>query len=138
MAEKSVDEGFDNDVYTALEAKIKEMTEQVTRIESNEKAAALLAIPVPSQGTHVASHPSTPKVPAQARKRYSRLLAFKDKPGENGGIIRAEDEAYAVGMWMKATLFRHAGAEEWVKENGMAITKAAAEGVDSAGGYPCS
>ncbi len=136
MAGKTEDEGFEKETFEALEARIEELKAQIGRVEKAEKAAALLATPVPGQTVVTAGGtPQTPKAPATARKRYSRLLAFKDKPGDNGQMIRAEDEAYAVGMWMKATLFRHAGAEDWLRDNGIVITRAASEGVDSAGGF---
>lgn len=128
MAGMTEDEGFEQDTYDALEAQIEATKAQIARIEKAEKAASALATPVAGQG-------GPPKAPAQARKRYSKLKAFKDKPGQNGEMIRAEDEAYAVGMWLKSALFRHEGATEWCKANGLAVTKAQSEGVDSAGGF---
>jgi len=127
MAGKTVDEGFDQDVYDALQTKIEGTIAQIARVEQAERTAASLATPLPGQ-TNI-------KVPAQARKRYSKLKAFKDHYGSDGQVIRAEEDAYAVGMWLKAALFRHEGANEWLKENGLAITRAASEGVDSAGGF---
>lgn len=131
MAEKTEDEGFDQDVYSALEEKIGSLNGQIKRVEAAEKAAAALATPVAGQAANGGAF----KVPAQARKRYSNLKAFKDRQAMDGSVVRAEDSAYAVGMWMKSTLFRHEGASEWLRQNGMEITKAASEGVDSAGGF---
>ena len=131
MAGKTEDEGFEQEVYDALEAKIEEVKSQIGRIEKAEKLAAALATPVAGQ-THV---DGVPKAPAQARKRYSKLKAFKDKYAADGSTVRAEDQAYSVGMWMKSVLFRHEGATEWLKQNGMGVAKAASEGVDSAGGF---
>ena len=134
MASKSDEDGFEQETYDALETKIEEIKAQLLRIEKAEKLASAIATPVAGQN---GERPlgSVPKAPATARKRFSKLKAFKDHPGSDGQMIRAEDEAYAVGMWMKSALFRHEGATEWLKANGMAITKAAAEGVDSAGGF---
>jgi HK97 family phage major capsid protein len=127
MAGKTAADGFDQDVYDALETKIADTRARITRVENAEKMAAALATPLAGQ--------QNIKVPAQARKRYSKLKAFKDHLGFDGQVIRAEDDAYAVGMWMKAALFRHEGAAEWCKENGISITRALSEGVDSSGGF---
>lgn len=127
MAGQTEDEGFEQETYTALETKIEDIKGQILRVEKAEKLAASLAVPTAGQ--------QNVKIPAQARKRYSKLKAFRDHAGFDGQVIRAEEDAYAVGMWIKATMFHHDAAMEWCKENGLSITKAQSEGVDSAGGF---
>lgn len=133
MSDKTEEEGFDNDVYEALEAKIEQLKAQIDRVEKSEKRAAELATPVPGQQQTQTTERF--KVPAQPRKVYTRLRAFKDRTAENGTIIRAEDAAFATGMWLKAALFQHDNATEWCKQHGLEVNKAQAEGVDSAGGF---
>jgi HK97 family phage major capsid protein len=123
----TAEDGFDQDVFDSFEAKKTEFQGAIDRIERREKEASARAVPVAGQ--------QNVKIPAQARKRYSKLVAFKDHHGFDGQIVRAEEDAYAVGMWLKAALFRHEGAADWCRENGLSVTRAQSEGVDSAGGF---
>jgi HK97 family phage major capsid protein len=128
MAGKSVAEGFKQEIYDALEEKIAELRQQLDRVEKAEKVAAALATPVPGQDR------LTPRAPAKAHRLVSTVKNFKDREVE-GQTIRAVDQAYTAGQWFKATLFGNAEAIDWCKSNGIAITKAQGEGVDSAGGF---
>lgn len=90
------------------------------KIEQTEKVVALkasLAKPVDGQQ----------KVFATPRKRYMKLKAFK---GEG-----ADENAYRVGQWIMGTIFDDADARQWCKDNGVGITKALSEGVNTAGGF---
>ena len=128
MAGKSEADGFKQDVYDALKEKFIDINKQLGRVEEAEKIAANLATPVPGQDR------LTPFAPPSAHKLYGTLKHFKDR--EIGGqVVRAVDQAYAAGMWFKATLMDNAEAKEWCKTRGISIQKAQGEGVDSAGGF---
>ncbi len=140
MSEKTIEEGFDQDVFDALDARIVDLRKQLERAEKAEKLAADLAQPV--AGQQALTQQSVDKlqtarasVAAEPRVLHTRLRAFKDRTAEDGTLLRAEDEAYATGMWIKAALFKHERAEAWCRDHGMALTKAQSEGVDSAGGF---
>jgi HK97 family phage major capsid protein len=128
MAGKSEADGFKQDVYDALKEKIVDLQTQLGRVEEAEKVAASLATPVPGQDR------MTPSAPASAHKLYGTLKHFKDREIA-GQTVRAVDQAYAAGMWFKATIFDSPEATEWCKSRGIAVTKAQGEGVDSAGGF---
>ncbi|MCS3690940.1 phage major capsid protein [Bradyrhizobium elkanii] len=128
MASKSVDDGFQQDVYDALKEKFIEINKQIGRVEEAEKIAANLATPVPGQDR------LTPFAPPSAHKLYGTLKNFKDREIE-GRTVKAVDQAYTAGMWFKATLMDNAEAKEWCKSRGVPIMKAQGEGVDSAGGF---
>ncbi len=128
MAGKSEAEGFKQDVYDALNEKILDLKKQLERVEQAEKVAAALASPVPDADR------LTPLAPPSAHKLYGTLKHFRDRE-VNGRTIRAVDQAYAAGMWFKATIFDHAGAKDWCKSHGISIAKAQGEGIDSAGGF---
>ncbi len=128
MAGKSEADGFKQDVYDALKEKIADLQTQLKRVEEAQQVAAALATPVPGQDR------MTPTAPPSAHKLYSGLKNFRDR--EIGGqTIRAVDQAYAAGMWFKATIFDNAEAIDWCKSRGVPVTKAQGEGVDSAGGF---
>jgi len=128
MAGKSEADGFKQDVYDALKEKIADLQTQLKRVEEAEKVAASLATPVPGQDR------MTPSAPASAHKLYGRLKNFQDR--EIGGqMVRAVDQAYTAGMFLKATIFNNAEAIDWCKSRGVAVAKAQGEGVDSAGGF---
>jgi hypothetical protein len=128
MAGKSEAEGFKQDVYDALKEKIADLQLQLKRVEEAEKVAASLATPVPGQDR------MTPSAPASAHKLYGKLKHFADRE-VSGQVIRAVDQAYAAGMWFKATIFNNAEAVDWCKSRGVPITKAQGENVNSAGGF---
>jgi HK97 family phage major capsid protein len=128
MAGKSEAEGFKPDVYDALKEKIADLQGQLKRVEEAEKVAATLAEPVPGQDR------LTPMAPPSAHKLVHSLKNFKDR--EIGGqTVRAVDQAYAAGMWFKATIFNNPEAIDWCKSRGISVAKAQGEGVDSAGGF---
>ncbi len=128
MASKSEADGFKQDIYDAMKEEFSEITKQLGRVEEAEVFARNLATPVPGQDR------LTPFAPPSAHKLYSTLKHFRDREIE-GKTVRALDQAYTVGMWVKATVFNNAEAQEWCKSRGVAITKAQGEGVDSAGGF---
>lgn len=128
MAAKSEAEGFKQDIHDALIEKIASLREQLQRVENAEKVAAALASPVPDQDR------LTPMAPPSAHKLYSSLKHFRDRE-INGRTIRAVDQAYAAGMWFKATIFDSAEAKDWCKSHGISVAKAQGEGIDSAGGF---
>jgi HK97 family phage major capsid protein len=47
----------------------------------------------------------------------------------------AEERAYRVGQWLKGAIFGDEDSRQWCKDNGVLITKAQSEGVNSAGGF---
>lgn len=128
LAGKSEAEGFKQDVYDALKEKIADLQLQLKRVEEAEQVAASLATPVPGQDR------MTPSAPASAHKLYSTLKNFKDREIA-GQTVRAVDQAYAAGMWFKATIFNNAEAIDWCKSRGVPIAKAQGENVNSAGGF---
>lgn len=128
MAAKSEAEGFKQDVYDALKEKIADLEAQLVRVLEAEKVAANLATPVPGQDR------LTPTAPPSAHKVHGKLKHFKDREIA-GHMVRAVDQAYAAGMWFKATIFGDDVAIDWCKLHGMTVTKAQGEGVDSAGGF---
>lgn len=128
MAGKSEDEGFKLDIYDALKEKFVEVTARLGRVEEAETIARNLATAVPGQDR------LTPFAPPSAHKLFGTVKHFQDR--EIGGqMSRAVDQAYAAGMWFKATLMDNPEAKEWCKARGVSIAKAQGEGVDSAGGY---
>jgi HK97 family phage major capsid protein len=128
MGGKTTDEGFKEDVYEALKERFAEIQKTLGRVEEAEKIAANLATPVPGQDR------LTPFAPPSAHKLYGSLKNFRDREIE-GRTVKAVDQAYTGGMWIKATLFDNAEAKGWCKSRGVPITKAQGEGVDSAGGF---
>jgi HK97 family phage major capsid protein len=128
MAGKSEEEGFKQDIYDALKEKMVDVTARLGRVEDAEKIASNLATPVPGQDR------LTPFAPPSAHKLFGTIKHFSDRVIE-GKTVKAVDQAYTAGMWIKATLFDDAAAKEWCKSRGVAILKAQGEGVDSAGGY---
>lgn len=128
MAGKSEADGFKQDVYDALKEKIVDLQTQLKRVEEAEKVAASLATPVPGQDR------LTPSAPPSAHKLYGKLKHFQDRE-ISGQTVRAVDQAYAAGMWFKASIFDNAEAIDWCKSRGIPVTKAQGEGVDSAGAF---
>lgn len=128
MAAKSEADGFKQDIYDALKEKIADLKSQLSRVEDAEKVAASLAQPVPDGERMV------PTAPPSAHKLYGGIKNFHDRE-INGRTVRAVDQAYAAGMWFKATIFDNAEAKDWCKSRGIPVTKAQGEGVDSAGGF---
>jgi HK97 family phage major capsid protein len=128
MAGKSEAEGFRSEVYDALKEKISDLRSQLSRVEEAEKVAASLATPVAGQER------ITPTAPVSAHKLYGTLKSFQDRE-IMGQTVRAVDQAYAAGMWLKATVFDNTEAKDWCKSRGMMVEKAQGENVNAAGGF---
>jgi len=128
MAAKSEAEGFKQDVYDALVEEIEQKKAQLERFEKAQTIASNLATPVAGQDR------LTPTAPPSAHKLYSAIKNFKDREID-GRIVRAADQAYTAGMWLKATIFDNTEAKDWCKAHGVSIQKAQGEGVDGAGGF---
>lgn len=69
------------------------------------------------------------------RPLYSRLKNFKDFTDDRGTLVRAEDQALRVGQFILATVYGVEKSATWCRDNGIALTKAQSEGVNSAGGW---
>jgi HK97 family phage major capsid protein len=69
----------------------------------------------------------TEKANTEQFHRAGKLFAFK---GEN-----AERNAYRSGQWLAATFLGNEKAAQYCRDNGIAITKAQSEGVNTAGGF---
>lgn len=131
LAETTEDEGFEQEKLDNLEKTIDDLKQQVAVVERAEKRASeLLGIP----GRQTVNGVTRGLVYPEPRKLYSTMKAFKDRRTPNGRVIRAEDAAYATGMWLKASIWNHQSALDWCLQRGIS-TKAQSEGVDSAGGF---
>lgn len=128
MAGKTEDEGFKQDIFDAMKETFIDVQKQLGRVEEAEAIARNLATPVPGQDR------LTPFAPPSAHKLYGTIKNFRDRTIE-GKTVKAVDQAYTAGMWIKATLFNSEEAKDWCKSRGIGITKAQGEGVDSAGGF---
>lgn len=60
-------------------------------------------------------------------RSYGRLRVFDRSPQGN-------EEAYRCGMWIAATLYNHAPAMDWCRQNGLGVRAALSGGVNTAGG----
>lgn len=114
-AEDYVESDVDTQVYDEIKKEIGDLDKKIVRTEDVDKLKASLAKPVDGQ-----------KVFATPRKRFTKLKAFK-------GADAAEN-AYSTGQWIKAAVFGDEDSKQWCRENGIAITRAQSEGVNSAGG----
>jgi HK97 family phage major capsid protein len=128
MAGKTEDEGFKQDIFDALKENFIDVQKQLGRVEEAEVIARNLATPVPGQDR------LTPFAPPSAHKLFGSIKNFSDRVIE-GKTVKAVDQAYTAGMWIKATLGNSEAAKDWCKSRGVSITKAQGEGVDSAGGF---
>ncbi len=129
LAEKTEDEGFEQERLDNLEKTIDDLKQQVATVERAEKRVLEL---VPAGVVRADGRPS---LPAEPRKAYATLKAFKDRTdSRTGRTVRAEDAAYTTGMWLKAAIWQHEAAIAWCGQHGISI-KAQSEGVDSAGGF---
>lgn len=128
MAGKTEDEGFKQDIFDALKETFIDVQKQLGRVEEAEVIARNLATPVPGQDR------LTPFAPPSAHKLFGSIKNFSDRVIE-GKTVKAVDQAYTAGMWIKAALFKNEVAKDWCKSRGVGITKAQGEGVDSAGGF---
>jgi hypothetical protein len=115
-ADDYVENDVDTQVYDEIKKDVGDLDKKISRQEEVEKLKASLAKPVEGQA----------KVFATARKRFTKLKAFKGP--------QAEDNAYATGQWIKAAVFGDDESKQWCRDNGITITRAQSEGVNSAGG----
>lgn len=104
--------------YEAKSAEIAEQRGLIDRVEKAQKAQSALALP--------ADLAERSKILEVRRPSAGRLRSFTGKT--------AEEDAYRTGMFIRATMFERPDAAEWCKANGVPITRAASEGVNSAGG----
>jgi len=109
----------DEKAFGDLKAEIDASDKKIARIREALKIKAATAKPVPSPNG------DTPKT--FARPRHSGLKAYK---GDG-----ADERAFRVGQWIKASFYDSEAARNWCRENGVLITRAASEGVNSAGGF---
>lgn len=107
--------------FDRLDGEVATIDGDIKREETLQARKADLAKPVDPDPAN------RPKAPAQARARHGKLRAFH---GDG-----AEDNAYRSGMWVLGALFGAEKAQAFCRENGIAITKVASEGVNSAGGF---
>lgn len=114
-------EDLEKDAEAVTES-LKTLDEKIAREKRLEAARAASATPVNVPGNQLRA-----TVPAQARYRSSKLKAFK---GET-----AQEDAYASGMFLRATMFGDSKAAEWCRDNGIGVTKAHNEGSNTAGGF---
>ncbi len=115
-ADDYVEAPVDQEVYDELKKEIGELEVKIARADEVQKLKASLAKPVEGQT----------KVFATARKRFTKLKAFKGP--------QAEENAYATGQWVKAAVFGDEDSKQWCRDNGLSVTRAHSEGVNSAGG----
>lgn len=130
-AEDYVEVEADKTSYDALKKEIAGIDARVERVKEMNKLKASGAIII-GQGD---DQPANKGLPAQALVRYSGLKSFKDRRDEKGVVIRAEEQAYRMGMFILATMYQVPAAAEWCRSNGIIITRAQSEGVNSAGGF---
>lgn len=116
-AEGYVEEEADETVFKEITDEIAALDKQIERAKSVQALKASLAKPVDGQQ----------KVFAQPRKRMTKLKAYR---GE-----KAEESAYRVGQWIKGFVFNDDDARHWCRENGVLVTRAQSEGINSAGGF---
>jgi HK97 family phage major capsid protein len=112
---------------TAAKAKVDRCRTAVQETEDALQRSALMAGPaLEDQRRSLVQH---------RRPLYSGLKAFKDFKDDRGTLVRADEQAYRVGQFVLATVFGIEGSQKWCKDNGIILTKAQSEGVNSAGGW---
>lgn len=115
--ENYVENDVDQQVYKELKIEIDDLDGKIKRADEVQTLKASLAKPVEGQQI---------RLPAQARKRFAKLKAFK---GEN-----AEENAYRVGQWIRGVIFGDSEAKQWCRDNGMKIERAMGEATNIGGG----
>lgn len=111
----------------AAKAKIDRCRSAVQETEDALQRSALMAGP--------ALEDQRKALVSQRRPLYSSLKSFKDIKDDRGTVIRAEEQAYRVGQFILASMFENEKAAGWCRENGIILTRAQSEGVNSAGGW---
>jgi HK97 family phage major capsid protein len=123
-ADDYVEDEVDTQVYEELKGEVAALDKKIERADQVEKLKASLAKPVDGQDRATGT---PPRIPAQALKRYTKLKAYK---GDG-----AMERAYRVGQWIRGSIFGDDEARQWCRDNGITITRAQSEGVNSAGGF---
>lgn len=121
----------DNTTFNALMGEVNGFDEKIKRARLVREMAAKTATPVDAQNGGGSN------LPIQLRRPLytNGLVAFKDYVDDHGVRVRAEEQAYRCGQWLKAVAFQIPEAAEWCKSNGIPILRAQSEGVNSAGGF---
>ncbi len=123
---------FTEDETKAYETAKKDVTDldaQIDRAVELQELASRSAVLVDGQE-------QDPRAAVTIRRpTYSKLKAYKDFTTDRGIVVRAEDQAYRVGQFVLATVYGVPEAQKWCKDNGIVLTRAQAEGVNSVGGY---
>lgn len=111
----------------AQREKIDRIKRDIAETEDSIQRQAALAGPVLEESRRA--------IAAGRRPLYSGLRAFKDYKDDKGNVVRADEQAYRVGQFILAAVFQSPEAAEYCKANGIMLTRAQAEGVNSAGGF---
>jgi HK97 family phage major capsid protein len=111
----------DDEAYQKKMGEVKDLKGQIARLQEQQREAALLAQPLVVAGERDV---------AELLMRRPRSGRLKHFTGD-----RAEERAYRFGQFMLATLAGSEKANVWCQENGISLTRAASEGVNSAGGF---
>ena len=106
--------------FAVLEREITSLADDIRREEFVENEKKGLATPIVQDKL-------IDKTSTQQYHRAGKLFAFKGAD--------AEKNAYRSGQWLAATMLGSEKAAEYCRENGIAVTKAHSEGVNSAGGF---
>lgn len=117
----------DEKAFDEKKGAIAALRSKIARMEDAQQQQALLALPVLEE--------TRKSIALNRRTLYSGLKSFKDQTDERGVMVRAADQAYRVGQFILATIYGLEGSQKWCNENGIVLTRAQAEGVNSAGGY---
>ncbi len=115
-----VEDKANDEAYDALKLEIDGFDAKIKRAEEANRLGATLA-----RGNVATEQPSRIILPAAARG-----YPLKNFKGEN-----AHEDAFKAGNFLLASVFGNAKAAAWCRENGLAVERAASEGVNSAGGY---
>lgn len=123
VATKDGNRGLTEDegkAFATIEREINDLAEDIRRAEFLENQAKGIATPVVPDKL-------TDKANTAQYHRAGKLFAFKGPD--------AEKNAYRSGQWLAACFLGNDKAAEYCRENGIAITKAHSEGVNSGGGF---
>jgi HK97 family phage major capsid protein len=124
-ADDYAEDKADSDQYDGLKADIDASDVKIKRAEEASRLKGSNALQV------IGEAPAVPQ--REPLKRYSALKAFKDRTVD-GVTIRADEQAFQTGMFVRALMLNDATAKQWCVERGI-VTKAQAEGVNTAGGF---
>jgi HK97 family phage major capsid protein len=113
----------EDQAFKDLEGDFAKIEDAIKREEQVEAHKAAAAKPLDLPGTQQPA-----KAGSKARVRYGKMKSFKN---DDAGI----EAAYRSGQFLLATMMGNEKAAEWCRENGIQITKAQSESVNSAGGF---